>query len=91
MVIFKKRVFKQTIRGKQERSEILSIPNKYKNILEDLVDSLDVEHPAISRQINLSSNDIPSSKDDPSDFQIDDDFLDRLQGQQQYRITPLPS
>lgn len=61
----------------QERSEILSILNKYKNILENLVDSLDIKYPAIPKQINLPSNDIPGSKDDSSDFKIDNDFSDK--------------
>ena len=66
----------------------MSIFNKYKDTLEDFIDSLDVEHPAISRQINLLSNDIPGSSNDPSDSKIDNHFSDRLQRQQQRRITP---
>ena len=61
----------------QEKSEILSFLNKYKHILEDLVNSLNVEHAAIPRQINLPSNDIPGSKDNSSDSEIDNNFLDR--------------
>ncbi len=57
--------------GEQEKSEILSIPNKYKDTLENLLESLDVEHPAIPMQIDLPSNDIPSSKDDPSNPELD--------------------
>ncbi len=68
----------------------LSIPNKYKDILEDLVDSSDIEHPAIPRQIDLPSDDISDSKDNPSNLKIDDDLLDRSQGQQQCQITPFP-
>ncbi len=82
MAMLKKRVLKQAIGGEQEKSEILSIPNKYKDILEDLVDSLDVEHPAIPRQIDLPSNNIPGSKNNPSNPKMDDDFSDRSQGQQ---------
>ncbi len=63
--------------GKQEKSEILSISNKYKNILDDFFDSLDIEHLTIPRQIDLPSNDIPSSKDDSSDPKMDDDFLNK--------------
>ncbi len=91
VAILKKCVLKQVIEGGQKKSKILSIPNKYKDTLEDLVDSLDVEHPAILRQIDLPSDDIPGSKNDPSNPEIDDDLLDRSQGQQQYRITPPPS
>ncbi len=77
MAILKKRVFKKAIGGGQEKSEILSIPNKYKDTLEDLVDSSDVEHPAIPRQIDLSSDDIPGSKNDPSNPKMDDILSDR--------------
>ncbi len=91
VTILKKRVLKQAIGGGQEKSEILSIPNKYKDTLEDLVDSSDVEHPAIPRQIDLPSDDIPGSKDDPSNLKMDDVLSDRSQGQQQRQITPPPS
>ena len=64
------------------------ILNKYKDILEDLVESLDIKYPAILKQIDLSSNDILCSKNNPSNFEMENDFLDRLQGQQQCRITP---
>ena len=49
MAILKKNVLKQAIGGGQKKLEILSIPNKYKNKLEDLVDSLDIKHLAIPR------------------------------------------
>ncbi len=35
--------------GGQEKSKILSIPNKSKDILEDLVDNSNIEHLAIPR------------------------------------------
>ncbi len=68
------------MRGEQEKSEILSISNKYKDTLEDLINSSDVEHPAISKEIDLPSNDIPDSKNNASDPKIDDNLLDRSQG-----------
>ena len=82
MAILKQRILKQAIRGRQEKSKILSIPNKYKDTHEDFVDNLDIKHPAIPKQIDLSNNDIPDSKDNPSNHKIDDDFSDRSQGQQ---------
>ena len=78
MAIVKKRVFKQAIEKGQEKSEILSILNKYKDTFEDLVNSLDIEHLAIPKQINLPSNNIPNSKDDPSNPKMGNDLLDRL-------------
>ena len=81
MAILKKHVLKQAIGREQKKSEILSILNKYKDTLKDLIDSLDVEHPAIPRQINLLSNHILSSKENPSDPKIDNDLLNRSQKQ----------
>ncbi len=66
----------------------MSIPNKYKYTLEDLIDSLDIEYLAIPRQIDLPSNDISDCKDDSSDPKKYKDFLDRWKGQQQCRNTP---
>ncbi len=43
MVILRKRVFKQEVRGAEGKSEIAAIPNKYKDTLDDLIDSLDTE------------------------------------------------
>ena len=56
---------------------ILSIPNKYKDILENLVDSSDIEYPAISKQIDLLNDNISNSKNDLNDPKIDNNFLDR--------------
>lgn len=58
--------------------EILSILNKYKDTLKELINSSDVKHLAIPRQINLPHNNIPDSKDDSSDHKIVDDLLDSL-------------
>lgn len=72
MVIVKKRVFKQAIRGEQERSKILSILNRYKNTTKNLVDSSDIEDLAIPKQIDLPSNDISTS-----DPEVDNNLLNR--------------
>ena len=77
MAILKKRVLKQAIGAKQERSEILSSHNKYKDTLEDLVNSLDIERPTTQKPIDLLSNEISTS-----DPEVDDNPLDRSQGQQ---------
>lgn len=57
---------------------ILTILNRYKNTLEDLIDSSDIKLLAIPRQTDLPSNDIPGSKDNPSDSKVNDDLLNRL-------------
>ncbi len=66
------------------------ILNKYKNRLEDLVNSLDIKHLAIPKQIDLPNNNIPNSKDNPNDLKIDNYLSDRSQRHHQRRITPLP-
>ncbi len=58
--------------------------------LKNLVDSSDIERSIISRQIDLPSNDIPGSKNNPSDPKMDDDLLHRSQRQQQRQNTPPP-
>ena len=78
---FSRNMFSSKQLGGQEKSKILSIPNNYKNILEDLVNSLDVEYLAISKQIDLSSNNIPNSKNNLSDPKMNNDLLDRSQEQ----------
>ena len=78
MAIFKKYVLKQAIRGRQEKLKILLIPNKYKDIIEDLVDSSNVKYSAILRQIDLPSNDIANFKNNPNNPKMDNDLLDRL-------------
>ena len=40
-----KKVFKQAVGGAEQKSEILAITNRYKDTLDDLVDSSDLEHP----------------------------------------------
>ena len=49
---------------------------------------MDIKHLAILKQIDLPSNDIPSSKDNPSDLKIDDDILNKSQASYQCLITP---
>ena len=74
--------------GKQEKSEILLILNKYKDTFKHLVDNLDIEYPAIKKQIDLPSNDIPGFKDNTSDPEMRNDLFNISHGQQQRRITP---
>lgn len=43
VLILKKRVVKQTLGGSKENSEIMTIPNKYKDTLDNLIDSLNAK------------------------------------------------
>lgn len=61
--------------GGEKRSEILSTLNKYNDTTEDLVDSLNMKHPAILGLIASPSNDIPASENISSDLEVDNDIL----------------
>ena len=43
ITIFWEQVLKQVVGGAEGKSEIVAIPNKYKNTLDDLIDSSDTE------------------------------------------------
>ncbi len=45
MSILRKKVLKQAVGEAKEKSEIAEIPNKYKDTLDDFIDSLDTESP----------------------------------------------
>ena len=68
IVLLRKKVIKQAVGGAKQKSEILAIPNQYKDTLDDLVDSSDLEHPEMLRPNgqrqrdptpNLGDNDDP--------------------------------
>ena len=44
IVLLRKKVIKQAVGGAEQKSEILAIPNQYKDTLDDLIDSSDLEH-----------------------------------------------
>ena len=44
-----KKVIKQAVGEAEQKSKILAIPNQYKNMLDDLIDSLDLEYPEMLR------------------------------------------
>ena len=49
IVLLRKKVIKQAVGRDEQKSEILAIPNQYKDMLDDLVDSSDLEHPEMLR------------------------------------------
>ena len=76
IVLLRKKIIKQAVGGAEQKSEILAIPNRYKDTLDDLVDSSDLEHPEMlhpngQRQRNPTPN--LEDNDDP------------LVGQEEYR------
>ena len=61
IVLLRKKVIKQAVGGAGQKSEILAILNRYKDMLDDLIDSLDLEHPEMlcpngQRQRNPTPN-----------------------------------
>ena len=45
LIILRKRVLKQVVGGAEGKFEIVAIPNKYKDTLDDLIYSSDIEFP----------------------------------------------
>ena len=80
--IFKKRVVKQAIRGKVENSEIVAIHNQYKETLDDLIDSSDLELSDWAGPIDERSRNTPISKWSSTDLLegncLDKDLSDKL-------------
>ena len=65
VTIFRKRVVKQAIGGAKGNSEIVAIPNKYKDTLDDLIDSSDVKSLDRLRPIDKGSHNAPKSEGSP--------------------------
>ncbi len=91
--ILKKRVIKQAVGGRQEKAEILAIPNRFKDTLDDLVDSSndssDTEPSAILRQVDVSSDDIPGPGDSASGLEEGRDISKNgSQRHHQRHVTP---
>ena len=65
IVLLRKKVIKQIVEGAEQKSEILAIPNRYKDTLDDLVDSSDLEHPEMLRPNDQKQrNPTPNLRDD---------------------------
>ncbi len=68
VTIFRKRVLKQAVGGAERKSEITAIPNKYKDTLDELINSSDTESPDQSDSpdqpglIDKGSHNAPRSK-----------------------------
>lgn len=77
MAIFRKQVLKQAIRGVKEKTEIMANPNKYKDTLEDFVDSSDIEPPNMLRPVDKGLRDVmPSSEDPLTKLELDKNISD---------------
>ena len=60
-----KKVIKQAVGGAGQKSKILAIPNQYKNTLDNLVNSSDLEHPEMLRpNSQRQRNPMPNLGDD---------------------------
>lgn len=77
--MIKKQVLKQAVGWGQEKSEIVAIPNWYKDTLDNFIDdsdhNSDIEPPAILREIVVLSGNIPDLRDNPKSLKKDRDFL----------------
>ncbi len=57
------------------------MPNKYKYMLKNFINSLDIKRLIKLKQIDLLSNNISNFKDNLSDFELDNDLSDKSSGQ----------
>ena len=63
--MLKKKVIKQAVGGTGQKSEILAIPNQYKDTLDELVDSSNLVYPKMLRlNSQRQHNAIPNLGDD---------------------------
>lgn len=79
MVILRKYVFKQAISGVEEKTEIMAISNRYKNILENLINSSNIKPSNMLKPVNKRPlNIMPNFKDPPIEHELDKNISDRL-------------
>ena len=68
--------------GGVKNSEIVAIPNQYKNTLDDFIDNLDLKLPDWAGPIDEKSRNAPMSENSLADFLgkdcLDEDLLDKL-------------
>lgn len=82
MAIFRKQVFKQAIRGAEKKIDIMAILNRYKDTLENLVDSLNIKPPKILKPIDKRPRNImPSFENLLTEPELIKNILDRSQRQ----------
>ena len=67
VTILRKWVLKQAVRGEKGKSEIATIPNKYKDTPDDLIDSSDIEFLEILRSKSVSIGGRPDVERDNLD------------------------
>lgn len=77
MAILKKQVFKQTIKGEEKKTKIIAIANRYKDIFDDLLDSLDIKPLNMPRLVNKRPcNILPNSKNPLTESKLNKNILD---------------
>ena len=76
IVLLRKKVIKQAVGGAKQKFEILAIPNQYKDTLDDLVDSSDLEHPEMLRPNGRRQHNLMPNLGDNDDLPV---------GQEKYR------
>lgn len=79
MKIIDKRVIKQAFERLEEKSEILAISKKYKNILVSLIDSSDIKYPMKPRLVGRGLCNLMADLDNPlTESKLDKDLLNLL-------------
>lgn len=78
MVILGKQVLKQVIREVETKTEIMVIPNRYKDTFNDLIDSSDIKPLNMPRLVNKGLHNVMLSSENPSNRpKLDKNISDR--------------
>lgn len=79
MAICRNQVFKQTIGGAEEKTEILEVSNRYKDTLENLIDSSNIKLLNILKSFDQRLHNIMlGSEDSLTDPKLDENILNGL-------------
>lgn len=90
MAIFRKRVLKQAIGGAEGKTEIMAIPNRYKDTFEDLLNSSDIKPPNMPRPVDKKLHNVMlGSENLPTELKLDKNISDGSQRQQKHCRVPI--
>lgn len=70
--------FSKQFKDEQKRLKMLLILNRYKNIFENFVNSLDIKCRAIPKQFDLPNHNILDSKDNLRNLEVENKLSNRL-------------
>lgn len=90
MAILRKQILKQAIWGVEKKTEIMVIPNRYKDTFEDIVDSSDIKPLNMLKLVDKSLyNIMPGFENPQNEHKLNANILDRLQRQKWHCGVPI--